>query len=827
MSAPVVVYLLRHYPQLSQTFVRNEVIALRQHGVDVRVFSLNQPDLSVVDRSWGGPSSVVRHVSRPRAVADLAWWVVHHPYRLVRYARMVRRIEGLPVGIRWRSLPSLARGLAHERVTAVHTHFAWSTLPATPLLATLLGVPASATVHARDIYVPEPQAASWLAELDRLVTVCRYNVDRLHRDGLWDGPVDVVPCGVEVPSEPPPLDTAAHRIVTVGRLVPKKGVLTLVKAFQLVHQQVPDATLDIIGDGLLRPQLEVAIAAAGLEDHVRLLGPRTHDECLAAIDGASVFALACEIDTDGDSDALPVVLREAMARARPVVTTAVAGIPEVIDESTGWVVAQRDPEVLARALVEALTDTSESCRRGRAAHERTRSEGAVSGTAAAMKKVLGLGVPRIHLLGVVSLNGGDSAILDAQVQVLQRRWPDVRITVHERDVKAAARYAPRHRFVPFLGEQVEHPPGALSFRGARRLRRTTALLRASLARQAPWLRLLLPSVLRDVDLAVYTGGTSLTENYSLAEKLWELELLRRAGIPYAFFPQSAGPFNDATNRALLAPVLAGAALVMLRDRRSLSHVLDAGALPGRCVVVPDVVFALARVDSTVAQGSDERPERVAVSVREWPYFTTCSPAEGRARTITAFRQLVSTLVRERGAQVTFVSTCQGRPEYTHDDSVFAREIVTGLDDNVRPSVEVDGAPYPTEALIDRLAEFDAMVSMRLHAAILAVCSGVPTLAVAYEYKSTEVWSQLGQDEFTLDLETLDGAELASVAASLLDRCARTRADLTLRVASLRYDALRLGDALPDVPVASNFHTRARRRALDVRSSKRGSSQMRV
>lgn len=389
MSGPVV-YLMRHYPQLSQTFVRNEVVALRQQGVDVRVFSLNQPDLSVVDASWGGPSSVVNYVSRPRAVADLAWWLVHHPRRLARYARMVGRIEGMPGGIRWRCLPSLARSLVRDEVKAVHTHFAWSTLPATPLLATLLGVPASATVHARDIYVPEPQAASWLAELDRLVTVCRYNVDRLRRDGLWGGPVDVVPCGVEVPIEPPPLDTAAHRIVSVGRLVPKKGMLALIEAFALVQQQVPDAILDIIGDGPLRQQIETALKALGLTERVRLLGARTHTESLSAIGAASVFVLACEVDREGDSDALPVVLREAMARARPVVTAAVAGIPDEIDRHAGWVVPPADRAALASALVQALADEPTARRRGQAARENILAKATLDHTAVGMKIVLGI-----------------------------------------------------------------------------------------------------------------------------------------------------------------------------------------------------------------------------------------------------------------------------------------------------------------------------------------------------------------------------------------------------------------------------------------------------
>lgn len=420
--------------------------------------------------------------------------------------------------------------------------------------------------------------------------------------------------------------------------------------------------------------------------------------------------------------------------------------------------------------------------------------------------------PRVHVLGIVSLNGGDAAILDAQVLVVRRRWPDARITVHDRDPDAAARYAPHLDFAPFMAEQVEHPRGARTYRGAVRVRRRVALARTSLARRLRWRRLL-PAVLRDVDLAVYTGGTTLTENYALPRKAAEVDLVRRAGIPYVFFPQSAGPFERPASRELLSPLFAGADLLLLRDERSLRHVLAAGARAGTSHVVPDVVFALVRDDLTTAPSRPPGPERVAVSVREWRHYATRDAEEGQQGCLEAFRRLVTALVRERGAAVTFVSTCQGRPEYTFDDAAFAHEVVRGLEDDVAATVEVDGGLYDAVGLRDRLSGFDAMVSMRLHAAILAVCGGTPTLTVAYEYKSTEVWHQLGQDEFTLDLETLDGDVLADRAFALLDRRDQVRGEVLPLLASWREQVLALGDDLAAVLAAQTRPRRSGRTAL--------------
>ena len=419
--------------------------------------------------------------------------------------------------------------------------------------------------------------------------------------------------------------------------------------------------------------------------------------------------------------------------------------------------------------------------------------------------------PRVHVLGVVSLNGGDAAILDAQVLVVRQRWPDARVVVHDRDPVAAARYAPHLDFAPFLADQVAHPHGARSYRGAVRVRRRVALARAFLGRRLRWRRLL-PAVLQDVDLAVYTGGTSLTENYALARKAAEIDLVRRAGIPYVFFPQSAGPFDQPASRELLSPLFAGTDLLLLRDERSLRHVLSAGARAETCRVVPDVVFALVRDDLDPPPVRAPGPERVAVSVREWRHYATRSPEDGQQNCVSAFRRLVTALVRERGAAVTFVSTCQGRPEYTFDDAAFAHEVVRGLDHDVAASVDVDDGLYDAVGLRERLSGFDAMVSMRLHAAILSVCGGTPALTVAYEYKSTEVWRQLGQDEFTLDLESLDGDVLVARAVALLDRRDQVRAAMLPLLASWREEVLALGDDLADVLAAQARPRRSGRTA---------------
>ena len=381
---PRLVYLLRDYPQLSQTFVRHEIAGLREIGHDVTVVSLRATDTTHVDPVWAGPSSLWSSLAAGRPGWDLLWWSVRHPRRTLRMLGIARSLGF--AGHRRMALievPAVARRLSGRRIAAVHTHFAWKQVEHVVLLAALLGARSSATTHARDIYLPAPGAGRVMAYVDAVVTVCRHNVARLAALGVQQGETTVVPCGVEVPTEvsaPPGI----ARIVSVGRLVEKKGFAVLVEAMAAVVHEVPHARLDVVGDGPQRALLERRVADLGLGGAVRFLGARPHHEVLEEITAADVFALACQVDAEGDSDAMPVVLREAMARARPVVTTSVAGIPESVDAGVGWLVPPGDAPALGVALVAALTDPGETTARGAEGRRRAEQRWTTRRTAAAM-----------------------------------------------------------------------------------------------------------------------------------------------------------------------------------------------------------------------------------------------------------------------------------------------------------------------------------------------------------------------------------------------------------------------------------------------------------
>jgi colanic acid/amylovoran biosynthesis protein len=415
---------------------------------------------------------------------------------------------------------------------------------------------------------------------------------------------------------------------------------------------------------------------------------------------------------------------------------------------------------------------------------------------------------RVHILGTVALNGGDAAILAGTCAMIRTVWPDARITASDTHPAAAARYFPSVQFGPFLAAAALGDPALLRGGGRRtRIRRRLGLARARAAAtlignghrgQAaaigrPELVAALESIAA-ADIVGYTGGTSLTDNYWLGDKILDLDLASRLGRPLVFFQSSAGPFVKPENRAGLGPVFAAADLVLLRDERSLAHVLDVGARPETCLVVADTAFGLAPEHLPPPRPGGGAP-RVAISVREWKHFTGLSPEEGMRRYLDALAAATTALVEQRDADVVFVSTCQGRPEYWLDDSRTAEEVVALLPPHVRARCSVNSDAMDPDALVRYLGTFDALLSTRLHGAILGVCAGVPTAAIAYEYKTREVWKQLDLERWVLDIDDLDADALSTLVIRLLDERLDVAGVLAEAVPRLRAEALGVGPML--------------------------------
>ena len=384
-------YLLDRFRQPSQTFISGEIDELRRQGVDVVVVSVRpgqvaHDDAVVLTQIQAGDWAHLR--------AHL-YWAMRSPARYVKFWQLMRgslRSETDAgdghIPARW--LPYVARRLRAKGVSRLHAHFAWEGAACAYALATLTGLPWSMTLHANDIFARRRNLEVKLAAADDLVTVCRYNANYLREELSITRPIHEVVCGVTLPAKEN--RAPSYDVVTAGRLVEKKGVDTLLEALALVQARRSDLRALIIGDGPLHDALVSQRDRLGLQHNVEFGGALPHADALRAIAAARVFALAARVAPDGDRDSMPVVIKEAMASAVPVVASDVAAIPEMIDDSVGRLVAADDATNMAAALLEIL-DLPEEDRQAMGARGRDRvaERFTMSGEVARLRELLAVG----------------------------------------------------------------------------------------------------------------------------------------------------------------------------------------------------------------------------------------------------------------------------------------------------------------------------------------------------------------------------------------------------------------------------------------------------
>lgn len=384
----------------------------------------------------------------------------------------------------------------------------------------------------------------------------------------------------------------------------------------------------------------------------------------------------------------------------------------------------------------------------------------------------------VYIEGIVTANGGDAAILEAQISHLRSSLNASKFTIADNLTAVARRRFPTHEVVPrsydlTIGTPTSHGHNIRKLLALKHTRtqsetydRIAKPLIANFIRRSRHSTL---NALNDADIFYYGGGTTLVENYRLVDKFFGLRLAIALNKPIVLGTQSLGPFIDATNAELVRLVAANARLMILRDNKSLDHLREVGADIHRARVLPDVAFSFARTGDPQFNrrlGSTRNP-KVAISVREWRYFKHVRPDIGMRRYLQMIADLTTVLIVNHDAEVHFVSTCQGVPEYWTDDSEVALRIVSLLPPHVAARVRVSRRPQTTDMLGNFYASCDLVVATRMHAAILAMCGGTPVLPIVYEYKTEELARAVSLGDWMIDIESSSSAELLNKCESFL------------------------------------------------------------
>ena len=375
-----VAYLVNQYPWPSHSFIRREIAAVEAHGVRVARFSVRDTARSVVDEADKAEAAQTRAILSVGALGLLGATVrtlFQRPGKFFSALKLAARIGyGGDRGL-LRHLVYLAeacvllRWLRDAGATHVHAHFGTNSTTVAMLCHALGGPTYSFTVHGPDEF-DRPRALRLREKIARaklVIGISEFGRSQLfrwadHRD--WPK-IHVVHCGVdrmflsgagagagaaETQTASPP------RLVNIGRLVPAKGQLLLVQAAAKLKAEGRAFELVLVGDGPLRQEIERLGHELGLNGCLRITGMVSNERVRQELLGSRAMVLP------SFAEGLPVVAMEALALGRPVVTTQIAGIPELVQPGVcGWLVPPGSINALVTAMREVLEASPESLMR--------------------------------------------------------------------------------------------------------------------------------------------------------------------------------------------------------------------------------------------------------------------------------------------------------------------------------------------------------------------------------------------------------------------------------------------------------------------------------
>jgi len=373
-------YLYSRYPVLSQTFCDTEMLALEELGFNLVIGSI-YPPLTSIRHAHAGKLRAPVHYAPPQPVLQL-WeekiraenrW----PEALVATHEQ-KYGDGVKAGTRARNATYFAELFARNGIDHFHVHFANRAAHTALFLKAITNIPFSITAHGQDFMAD-------LGSDDLLREICEaaefVAVETEYSRGLMAqrcpesaGKIHRVYNGMNLANFFRPAGTLAVgpvQILSVGRLVAFKGFEYLIEACEQMRQRSVPFRCEIVGDGLLRESLQERIDDLRLGGLVTLPGALPQDRVIEKLQRCDVFALASTVDEAGASDVFPTVILEAMASARPVVSTTVAGIPEaVVDKETGLLVPAGESGLFADALEILCRDSQLRTRYGSAGRKR-------------------------------------------------------------------------------------------------------------------------------------------------------------------------------------------------------------------------------------------------------------------------------------------------------------------------------------------------------------------------------------------------------------------------------------------------------------------------
>lgn len=343
-----IVYILGKFPTIAETFIINEIIALLQNGFDVEIFSLNLPGEGIVH------SEVINNHLLERT----SYFRYRYILQLKSKIGFIKKLLKLrKYNFRQKCTIAYFAQLAQEKkIKQIHCHF----VPEFgEIISRLSEIPFSFTAHCFEETGMSEQVKQQIRQRIEYAAFVATATD-FARKGLAamvepkdKDKIQTVRCGINIGKFVAKRNNSElFTIISVAGLYPRKGTRYLIAALEQIKERI-DFKTRIIGDGPLRNELEELVLQKGLENIVEFLGKASNDKVANDLNNSNCFVLPCIVTEEGYMDGLPVAIMEAMAMGLPVISTPVAGIPElIIHGQTGLLVPQRDPKALAEAILQ-------------------------------------------------------------------------------------------------------------------------------------------------------------------------------------------------------------------------------------------------------------------------------------------------------------------------------------------------------------------------------------------------------------------------------------------------------------------------------------------
>jgi glycosyltransferase involved in cell wall biosynthesis len=382
--------LLKGYPRLSETFIAQEILGLEQVGLDLVLYSMRHP------------TDTKRHPVHDEIRAPLHYLpeYLHDDWpRVFRSWRKARRLPGYRKAFR-AFLADYSGDRSRNRVRRfgqalvlaaeidkdadwIYAHFIHTPGSVARYASLLTGLPWSCSAHAKDIWTSsDAELRQKLAGARWVVTCTSAGHAKLRSLSPDPAKIHLSYHGLDLERFSPNPKAGSRRdgsqsgepvmLISVGRAVEKKGFDILIAALALLPADL-SWRFTHIGGGELLPALKEQAIVLGIADRVTWLGSLAQEDVLEQLRNADLFVLPCRIASDGDRDGLPNVLVEAASQQLACVSTAVSGVPELIEEGlTGLLVPPEDTAALAAAIERGARDPDLRNRLGSAAEKRVR-----------------------------------------------------------------------------------------------------------------------------------------------------------------------------------------------------------------------------------------------------------------------------------------------------------------------------------------------------------------------------------------------------------------------------------------------------------------------